>query len=110
MDTDVSESVEMIVDGVPPVAFWYQVLIVWRKPTRIMPMLHWKFCIHAATIGGKRTDVIPYIAWAWKNPNMDKVFAATWAAVLENPKPAATADAIRARPEITARVHPTAFW
>lgn len=72
-------------------------------------MLHWKFCVQASTIGGMVTEVIPYMAWAWKKPKSDSALAATWAAVFEKPSPDATADAVKANPATTASVQPTAF-
>lgn len=72
-------------------------------------MLHWKFCVQASTIGGIDTEVIPYIAWAWKNEKSDSAFAATCAAVFEKPRPDAIAEAVNAKPAMTANVHPTAF-
>jgi hypothetical protein len=73
-------------------------------------MLHWKFWVHDSTIGGMVMAVIPIMACAWKKPNRDNAFAATWAAVFECPKPEVMADAASPRPAMTAVVQPTAFW
>jgi hypothetical protein len=62
--TDVTDSDWRIREGVPPVDCWYQVLRVCKNPTRMIPILHWKFWVQASTIGGIVTAVIPYIAWA----------------------------------------------
>ena len=52
---------------------------------------------------------MPIIAWAWKKPNKESAFAATWAAVFEWPKPEVTAEARRPSPAMTAVAQPTAF-
>lgn len=60
--TDVVWREDRMVEGWPPVERWYQVHSRWRNPTRIIPMLHWKFCVQDCTIGGKATLVMPIMA------------------------------------------------
>lgn len=63
-ESEFSES--KMLAAVPPVDRWYQVKIVCMKSTLIMPKLHCKSWVHAATEGGSGVAIRPITACDWK--------------------------------------------
>jgi hypothetical protein len=76
----------------------------------MIPILHWKFWVQDWTMGGIWIAVMPIIACDCINPKSDRAFAATWAAVLECPRPEVIAEAVRPNPAMIAVAQPTPAW